>query len=62
MSAVLLLMLANCYGQNFDQEPRDKAGGYFGLSAGLTTGVGFSFRSWGQKTGVQFTILPGAGR
>jgi len=30
----------------------------FGIQAGSTTGVGFSFRYWPNKFGLQFTMLP----
>lgn len=31
---------------------------YLGINAGVTTGVGFSYRYWPKKSGVQITILP----
>jgi hypothetical protein len=51
----LLLLYANI---NAQPENRYDSKHEFGLNAGFTTGVGFSYRYWPGKFGIQATVLP----
>jgi hypothetical protein len=37
---------------------KKKAKSYFGINAGITTGLGFSYIYWPKKNGLQVTFLP----
>lgn len=37
---------------------KKKAKSYFGINAGITTGLGFSYIYWPKKDGLQVTFLP----
>ena len=62
MKKLLVLLLGifimlNSFAQNNDTISFQKKH-EFGFHAGFTTGVGFSFRYWPNKFGLQFTMLP----
>lgn len=61
---VFLFFLCNTalIGQTINREILDtlpkKGGSYFGVNAGFTTGLGFSYIYWPGKNGFQITFLP----
>lgn len=58
---LFLIGTINTSGQNPQNQPYPGEGlykHYFGINAGLTTGVGFSYRYWPGKNGFQVTFLP----
>jgi hypothetical protein len=51
----LLILSSSVFAQN---NPQYYCKHQFGINAGFTTGVGFSYRFWPGKLGIQATIMP----
>lgn len=59
-----LLLISFCFyslniiGQNSNDTLPAKKNQYFGVNAGFTTGLGFSYNFWPGKNGIQITFMP----
>jgi hypothetical protein len=55
---LILIMLCLCYPSNAKETEAKNYKNYYGVNAGYTSGLGFSYAYWPGKLGVQVSVLP----